>query len=101
MESHIIHLAKQHITKKYADLHGLQTLFFELQEELNKQIKQIDWPYIFQKVYLHACLHGHRDTAKWLRDTFEEKANPISKVAYRQTYAYANVLLKKSGKEPL
>jgi hypothetical protein len=77
----------------------LQTLFIEAQEEL--QHNQIDWAYIFQKVYVHACLHGHRETAKWLRDIFEEKADAISKIAYRQTYAYANSLLKKKGQLPL
>ena len=99
MEAQIIHQAKQNITKQYSDLHLLQTLFVEAQEEL--QHNQIDWAYIFQKVYVHACLHGHRETAKWLRATFEEKADPISKLAYRQTYAYANVLLRKKGQEPL
>jgi len=99
MESQIIHHAKQYLTKQYSDLHGLQTLFLETQEELKE--KPIDWSYIFQNVYLHACLHGHRETAKWLREIFEEKADPISKLAYRQTYAYANVLLRKKGQEPL
>ncbi len=99
MESHLISLAKEHITKTYSNLHALQTLFLEAQEELVNT--RVDWPYIFQKLYIHACLHGHRETAKWLRDTFELKADPISKLAYRQTYAYANVLLKKKGQEPL
>lgn len=98
MESHLISLAKGNVTKTYSDLHALQTLFREAHEDLGTQ--NIDWSYIFQKVYLHACLHGHRDTAKWLRDTFEATADPISKLAYRQTYAYANVLLKKKGQEP-
>ncbi len=99
MESHLISLAKEHVTKTYSNLHAHQTLFLEAQEEY--QEKQIDWPYVFQKVYLHACLHGHRETAKWLRETFEETADPISKLAYRQTYPYANVLLKKKGQDPL
>jgi hypothetical protein len=100
MESHFITLAKEHVTKHSSDLHALQSLFHTIQHE-DLVTQKIDWSYIFQKVYLHACLHGHRDTAKWLRDTFEASADPISKIAYRQTYAYANVLLKKKGKEPL
>ena len=95
MENQIIAFAKQHITKQYADLHQLQSFFDESKNE------NVDWAYIFQKLYIHACLHGHRETAKWLREIFEQKADPLTQIAYRQTYAYANVLLKKKGKEPL
>ncbi len=54
-----------------------------------------DWPWVFQKVYLHACLKGKKDVADWLREVFEHNSDPIQKIAYRQTYAYGNHLLQK------
>lgn len=93
MEKSIVKEAKQFITKNYADIEGLEEYW-----QMIKKTNSIDWAYIFQKLYIHACLHGHREVAVWLREVFEKSADPLTKIAYRQTYTYANILLEKKGK---
>lgn len=91
----IIQECKKYITKESADLLSIQEFWTELQ---NSEYEfQPDWSYIFQKVYLHACLHGHRTVAEWLRKEFESKANQMDIIAYRQTYSYGEVLLRKKN----
>ena len=94
MEKNILKQAKEFLTKQIADIEGLQN-FWQVIEKTNS----IDWAYIFQKLYIHACLHGHREVAVWLRETFEKSADPLTQIAYRQTYTYANILLEKKGKQ--
>ncbi len=55
---------------------------------------QVDWPFVLQKIYIHACLKKKRDMAAWLESKFKD-LDPISFIAYRQTIAYGNHLLKK------
>ena len=93
MEKEIVKEAKEFLTKNFADTEGLQEYWCSLDKS-----KLIDWAYIFQKLYIHACLHGHREAALWLRDVFEKSADPLTQIAYRQTYTYANILLEKKGK---
>jgi hypothetical protein len=40
----------------------------------------IDWPYVLQKLYIHACLKGRRDVATWLASLFDA-LDPISRIA--------------------
>ena len=94
MEKNILKQAKEFLTKQIADIECLQN-FWQVIEKTNS----IDWAYIFQKLYIHACLHGHREVAVWLRETFEKSADPLTQIAYRQTYTYANILLEKKGKQ--
>jgi hypothetical protein len=54
-----------------------------------------DWPYIFQKVYLHACLRGKVDMANWLTDNVYPKMDGIQQIALRQIFPYGRHLLKK------
>ena len=56
--------------------------------------REIDWPYIYQKVYLHACLKKKKDMAAWVESLFDQ-VDPIQKIAYRQTFAYGRTLLNK------
>ena len=56
--------------------------------------REIDWPYIYQKAYLHACLKKKKDMAAWLESLFET-VDPIQQIAYRQTFAYGKSLLNK------
>lgn len=54
----------------------------------------IDFPWIIQKIFIHSCLHGKKDIAEWLRSIFDEM-DEISKIAYKHTINYGNVLLRK------
>ena len=93
----IVQECKRYITKESADLLSIQEFWSELQK-LEYDFPP-DWSYIFQKVYIHACLHGYKAVAEWLKKEFESKANPMDIIAYRQTYSYGEVLLRKKNKK--
>jgi hypothetical protein len=59
-----------------------------------------DWPYLFQKVYLHACLKGKEPIAKWLQSAIFPMMDPIQQIAVRQTFSYGKYLLSKAPKAP-
>jgi hypothetical protein len=55
-----------------------------------------DWPYIFQKVYLHACLKGRHEAAAWMQNVLFKTLDPIQQIALRQIFPYGRVLLARS-----
>jgi hypothetical protein len=56
--------------------------------------REVDWAYVLQKCYLHACLKKKPEIASWLEGLFS-LFDPIQQIAYRQTFAYGRVLLRK------
>jgi hypothetical protein len=54
-----------------------------------------DWAYIFQKVYLHACLRGKVDMATWLTEYVYPNMDGIQQIALRQIFPYGRHLLRK------
>ncbi len=54
----------------------------------------IAWDYVFQKVYLHACLKKKVDMVQWLELLFSQ-FNEIHKIALRHTLIYGKYLLRK------
>ncbi len=52
----------------------------------------VPWDYLFQKVYIHACLRKQKAIAEWLTTMFESM-DPISQIAVRQVFAYGKYLL--------
>jgi hypothetical protein len=54
-----------------------------------------DWPYIFHKVYLHACLRGRTEMALWLADNIYPNMDKIQQIALRQIFPYGRFLLAK------
>ena len=56
---------------------------------------QPDWAWIYQKAYLHACLHKQRLIATWLEGLFSTLLNPMEQIAYRHTLNYGRTLLRK------
>jgi len=86
---------------KLQDLLGLQTFFIELMEEESfidsmELQKKHDWPYIFHRIYLHACLKGHQEAATWLEHTIYPSMDPIQKIALRQIFPYGHHLLRQA-----
>lgn len=67
------------------DLSALQEAFRTLEE--------VD-AWLFQKVYLHACLKGRREIAEWLQDVVFPTLDPIRQIALRQGFAYGRHLLR-------
>ncbi len=56
---------------------------------------QPDWPNLFQKVYLHACLKKQKEIAEWIVGLFS-MFDPITQIAYRQVFFYGRYLLAKA-----
>lgn len=75
------------------DLIGAQAFLQELisGEEENAALA---WDYVYQKIYLHACLKKRRKFVDWMNGLFEG-LDPIEKVALRQMFAYGRYLLNK------
>jgi hypothetical protein len=53
---------------------------------------QLDWPNLFQKVYIHACLKKRKDIADWLTTLFPQ-FDPITQIGFRQVFFYGRWLL--------
>lgn len=90
MEAAIIRDCKALI--EHSSLQALQTFFEEVQNEEDAHL--VDWPYVWQKTYVHACLKKKKDMAAWFEERFKE-LDPIQAIAYRHTLNYGRHLLKK------
>ena len=84
----IIHVFKEFINKN--DLEG----FKQYMTELNELYEGLPWDYIFQKVYVHACLKKRKEIAEYMSSRFSE-LEPIQQIAVRQVFSYGNYLLKR------
>lgn len=58
-----------------------------------------EWDYLFQKVYLHACLKGQMGIATWMEEQVFPTLPPIQQMAIRQVFAYGHTLLNKYVKK--
>jgi hypothetical protein len=94
MEHAIIAECKEIITHK--TLSVLQAWYDNLMTEYDWAETRVDWPYIFQKIYIHACLKKKRDMADWLEALFKEKVDPINQIAYKHSFTYGRHLLRKA-----
>jgi hypothetical protein len=83
--------------KKHVEDGNLDYLTVFLQN-LVQEDREYDWPFIFQKVYLHACLKGKREIAEWLEHSVYPTMEPIQKIALRQIFSYGNHLLRQADK---
>ena len=84
--SDLIYTFKELINKN--DLVGFQAYLDHLLETYT----DIPWDYVFQKVYIHACLKKRKDIVTFLLMKFED-LDPISKIAIRQVFSYGRYLL--------
>ncbi len=75
------------------NLIGVQEYINELL--LNEGEHLMDPAYIFQKVYLHACLMKRKEIADWLEKECFPLLPPIQQIAIRQCFPYGRVLLSK------
>lgn len=63
-------------------------------EEENETHGPIDWGYLYQKVYLHACLKKRARIAEWLQAQFTN-LDEITQIALRQIFPYGRYLLRR------
>jgi hypothetical protein len=81
--------------KRYIEngsLDECQTYLRELTDEYESD--SIPWDFIFQKVYLHACLKKQKAIVDWLMLVFKELP-PIQQIAVRQVFSYGRSLLAR------
>jgi len=81
-----------HICKNYINMNNL--------EELKMYVHTLfeynyDWPTLFQKIYLHACLKKNKEIATWLQTEVYTIMDPIQQIALRQVFPYGKYLLEK------
>ena len=91
MDQNIIQYCKQFI-----DANSLVSLQSYYRELMNTEFpREPDWAFIFQKVYLHACLKKRTDAAEWIHLALFPLLDPIQQIAMRQTFPYGRYLLSK------
>lgn len=88
----IIFVSKQFINSD--DLLGLQEYFKETQS--TEFESEPSWDYIFQKVYLHACLKKRNSMAEWLKTEIFPQLGAIQQIALRQIFSYGHALKSRS-----
>lgn len=64
-------------------------------ESVREQDLSFDMGYVFQKLFLKACLYGNRDTISWFFFIYKRDLTDMSKIAYRHTLYYGKYLIKK------
>ncbi len=90
MEQSIIRDCKALI--EHSSLQALQTYFDEVTHDEDAHL--VDWAYVWQKTYLHACLKKKREMTAWLEERFKD-LDPIACMAYRHTLNYGRHLSRK------
>lgn len=86
----IVKECKDYIEKN--DIEGIKKYYSEIIEL--EMPSKIDWPYIFHKVYLHACLKGVEEISSWLEHEVYIKMDGIEQIALRQIFPYGRHLLR-------
>lgn len=82
-----IHVFKEYINRR--DEKGFTDFLLEIQDDYNGV-----WDYIFQKVYVHACLKKNKPIVDLLMTQYEEMSD-IEKISVRQVFPYGRYLLAK------
>jgi hypothetical protein len=70
------------------NLEGLQEIYEENRDE------NLPWEYIYQKLYLHACLKKKRRIVEWM-DTLFALMDPIQQIGLRQMFSYGRYLMAR------
>jgi hypothetical protein len=68
-----------------------------LKESLAELEKEVDWPTLFHRIYLHACLKQKREIAEWLETSVFPTLCPIQQIALRHIFSYGHHLLSKKN----
>lgn len=94
MSEEIIQRCKRYIDEKNTS--ALQVFYQELPDLYDTD--QLDWPRIFHRVFLHACLKGNEPIAHWMQNDLYLKLDPIQQIALRQIFPYGRQLLQRALK---
>ncbi len=80
-----------YVFKRYVDIGAIESCSAYL-EELKECGQSISWDYVFQNVYLHACLKKQNDIVEWMHGLYETM-NDIEKIAIRHVFSYGQYLI--------
>jgi hypothetical protein len=86
----VLFICKDHVGR--GELVELQDT---LAEAMSEKDYYVDWPVVFQKLYLHACLKGWVEIAEWMEHHFFKQLDPLHQIALRQTFAYGHTMLRR------
>ena len=70
------------------NLEGLQETYEEYKDE------NLPWEYVYQKLFLHACLKKKQRIVEWFKTLFQ-LLDPIQQIALKPTLHYGKYLLVK------
>jgi hypothetical protein len=88
MSEDIVYTFKEYINNK--DIEGIK----EYIDALTESDESVEWDYIFQKVYIHACLKKNKPVAELLLTKFAEM-EPQHQIIARQVLAYGRYLMDR------
>ena len=88
MSEDVVHIFKEYINNN--DIDGFKNFI----EEVSESDEPIEWDYIFQKVYIHACLKKNKSFTEFLMTKFTEMA-PEHQIIARQVFAYGRYLMER------
>lgn len=96
ISAQVVQECKQYIEE--GNIVALRELCSEVLQSTYPSYAAPDWPYIFHRVYLHACLKGKKDIADWMATDVYPLLDGIQQVALRQIFPYGRLLLARHAK---
>jgi hypothetical protein len=72
----------------------LQEIYERLiKENREKREYRPNFEYVFQKIYLYACIKGDKDVIEWMKRIYETFGD-VEKIALKPTLIYGKYILK-------
>jgi hypothetical protein len=90
MNEAVIKACKAYVNQ--GDLAGLMTYYGQVRD--HDFGYNLNWEYIYHRIYLHACLKKKQDIADWLTSIFSS-FDIVSQAGLRQIFPYGRYLLAK------
>ena len=92
MNKNILNEAKQYV--EAGDLDGLKQYYADLRAGAS-DINYVASDWLFQKVYLHACLKKKKHIVDWLMEVYNNELDDITKISLKQLFPYGRWLLAR------
>jgi len=85
--------------KRLVEAQNIEAFQTYVSDIFEMQLEGVDYGFLFQKTYLHACLKGAEDIAVWLQTECFPALDPLQQIALRQMFAYGGVLLRRQAEK--
>jgi hypothetical protein len=80
-------------SKRFIDVGNIDGMK-DYYDSLLENPDDLDYPYLFRHIYIHACLRKQNTIVTWLKELYETM-DPIMKIGLRQIFGYGEYLLRK------